>query len=156
MQKLEINGSINNIKWKTGEGNMNLNLNRNMKKTNFELVKGVVGIGLCVVAVFGIYYWETFGRVEYTKRDVIVLTESVKPLTLITKENLSIVKRDISDLIDEPITNINDIIGKVSKHYIPSKVQLSQEFFEQDGLLPNEGEYIFRCHLIGLHQCHQP
>jgi len=136
LQKLGINGSINNIKWKTGEGIM--------KRNYFDLIKGAVGIGLCIIAVLGIYYWETFGRIEYTKRDVIVLSESLKPLTIITKEDLVIVKRDISDLIDDPITNADDIIGKVSKHYIPAKVQLSQEFFEKDGLLPNEGEYIFQ------------
>lgn len=115
-----------------------------MKRNRFEVVKGILGIVLCMSAVFGIYYWESYGRVEYTMQDVVVLKEAVKPLTMIETDHLMIVKRDITALMDDAIHNPDDIIGKVSKHFIPGNVQLASEFFAEEGLLPGEGEYIFQ------------
>lgn len=115
-----------------------------MKKSKLEIVKGALGLLICIGAVLGIYFWETYGRTEYTKANVVVLKESVQALTVITEEHLIIEKREVADLIDSSIVHKGDIIGKVSKHFIPAKSQLSEAFFEVEGVLPREGEYIFQ------------
>ena len=115
-----------------------------MKKNKYELLKGMVGLLLCICAVAGIYYWETFGREEYVKEEIIVLKSSVKPMTVISDKDLTFVKREKSSLIESPITDKSQIIGKVSKHFIPARGQLASEYFEDQNMLPNEGEYIFQ------------
>ena len=136
---MEKNGNIKYIKCKK----MGVSAN-GMKRNKFEIIKGIIGLALCLIAVFGIYYWETYGRIEYSKRDVVVLSESVKALTVITPEHLVIVKRDVFDLISDAIVDPEYVIGKVSKHYIPGRIQLTSEFFEEEGMQPGEGEYIFK------------
>lgn len=44
-----------------------------MKKNKYELIKGIIGILLCVTSVAGIYYWESYGREEYVKEEIVVL-----------------------------------------------------------------------------------
>ncbi|WP_430882714.1 SAF domain-containing protein [Fusibacter sp. JL216-2] len=115
-----------------------------MKKNKYELLKGIIGILLCVTSVAGIYYWESYGREEYVKEEVVVLKTSVKPLTVITNKDLTLVKIEKSGLIENPITNKKEIVGKVSKHFIPARGQLTSEYFEAQNMMPNEGEYIFQ------------
>jgi len=109
-----------------------------------DILKGLIGLLLCLTAIAGIYYWETYGRVEFTNKEIVVLKESIKAQTLITESDLVTVKREISTLIEDPIINSHDIVGKVSKHYIPSNLQLSDAYFEEDELFPSDGEYIFQ------------
>jgi len=115
-----------------------------MRHKYSEIFRGLVGIILCLAAVAGIYYWEVYGRTEFTKKDIMVLKESVKPLTYITEDHLVVVKREVTTLIEDPVIDARKIMGQVSKHYIPSNVQLSDVYFESPGLLPQEGEYIFQ------------
>jgi len=115
-----------------------------MRKSKIEWLKGALGLILCVSAVIGIYYWETYGRIEYTKKDVIVLKESVQALTVINEDHLTIEKRDRGDLVSDAVTNKNELVGKVAKHFIPAKSQLVDVYFEEEGLIPRDGEYIFQ------------
>ncbi len=115
-----------------------------MKFKYSEVIKGIIGLVLCLASVLGIYYWESYGRTEFTKTEIVVLKESVKPLALITEEDLIFVKREVTTLIEDPIQEMTDILGKVSKHYIPGNSQLSSDFFEESGLMPADGEYIFQ------------
>lgn len=115
-----------------------------MKKNKYELLKGIIGLLLCISAVAGIYYWETYGREEYVKEEIVVLKSSVKPMTVIKDEDLTLVKREKTGLIESPITDKSQIVGKVSKHFIPASGQLASEYFEDQNMLPSEGEYIFQ------------
>lgn len=115
-----------------------------LKKGKSEIIKGMVGILLCMCAVAGIYYWESYGRVRYEQTQILVLRESVTPGDLIKENNLISVNRDQSILIKEAIKSKEEISGMVAKQYIPAGVQLSALYFEENGLVPDEGEYIFK------------
>jgi hypothetical protein len=115
-----------------------------LRKGKTEIIKGIVGVLLCVCAVAGIYYWESYGRVRYEQTQILVLNQAVEPGELIKETYLSSVNRDKSILIKDPIRHEDEILGMVAKQYIPAGVQLSVLYFEENGLVPGEGEYIFR------------
>ncbi len=114
------------------------------RKGKLETIKGIAGLLLCICAVAGIYYWESYGRIRYEKTEIVVLKYALAPNARIQKDQLIYVNRDKSTLIDNPIRDPGLIVGKVAKHYIPAGMQLSEKFFEAEGLLPGQGEYIFQ------------
>ncbi|MDD4049290.1 MAG: SAF domain-containing protein, partial [Clostridia bacterium] len=74
--------------------------------------KGVLGIILILVTITSIYFWENYGRQEFTYTDVIVFKEDVPENKIVKEKMLGVMKLESSTLIDDVITDPNEIIGK--------------------------------------------
>lgn len=114
-----------------------------MKRGYFNKLKGLLGIILLAVIGCGIFYWETYGREALIYKDVIVLRDDVNMNVEINKDMLVSVKRDQKSLIDGAITDVYDIIGMESKHFIPKNAQLIKSYFDAPELVLNKDEFIF-------------
>lgn len=117
-----------------------------MKKF-FNIIKGYLGIILIIVALLGIYYWENFGREQFLYAEVLAFNESVDKNTVITEEllnkNIKLLKIDQANIVDDPVTNIKELIGLETKHFIPKNAQLSKKYFDAAEIVLDEEQYIF-------------
>jgi len=104
----------------------------------------ILGIVIISSMIGLMIFWETKGRELYLYCDVIVLKEDVKRGTIITPDMITVVKMQSDNLINNPITNENDVIGFAAKHFIPKNLQLHKEFFEIPELVTKNNEFIFR------------
>ncbi|GMQ57123.1 hypothetical protein AN1V17_15180 [Vallitalea sediminicola] len=109
-----------------------------------NFVKGLMGIILIVIAIGSIFYWEVYGRESLLYKDIIVLIEDVNKNEIITSNMVQYQKREESSLIDDPIIDANNIIGKAANNYIPKGVQLVDKYFQNPNLVLDEDEYIFK------------
>ncbi len=118
-----------------------------------QRIKSIFGIILLVASIVGIYSWESWGRQRLTTKQIIVLSTDVSANTLITEDMLTYSYRSMEHIIDNPVTDKNDIIGKMSKGFIASNSALSQYYFEEADLIPQEGEYIFQLPKSWIKSC---
>lgn len=123
-----------------------------MQRRTMKRLQGLIGLLLILVAVGGIVAWEVYGRDTFLSDEIIVLKNDVNVHEVITEDILMKVKRPKDSLsiretfkIEESqvIYNYNQIIGLVAKHYIPEGQTLVWEYFTQNQLLPQDGQYTF-------------
>lgn len=113
----------------------------------FKNIKAFLGIFLIIFSIFGIYYWENYGREQFLYTEVLVFNDNIEKNTIITedfvKKTISILKIDQSNIVDDPVLDINKIIGLETKQYLPKNAQLSNKFFDEPEIVLNKNEYIF-------------
>lgn len=107
-----------------------------------QRVRGIIGILLIVISIGGIVIWEKGGREALTYEDVLVLREAAEPGTVIEASMLGTIKMEKDLLIEDRVTDYQTIVGLTAKSYIPAKLQLSQRFFEPEGMTIGEGNYV--------------
>lgn len=104
----------------------------------------VFGVVLIVLAIAGLFFWETEGRERFTYDEVLVLTEPVEKSTIITAEMLT------TDRVAEAHPNAyrkaaaEQIIGKETTQYIADNTQLFPQCFEESTLIAHKekNEYV--------------
>lgn len=96
-------------------------------------IKTLIGIILILSSIAGIIYWELQGRDRLLTEKVLVAKEEINTGTLIAGDMIKEVSIPKEIIISNPLKVINEeqIIGKVSKHYIPKNSQLSSAFFQE-------------------------
>lgn len=114
-----------------------------MKKF-YKKNKKLLGIFFLFLAIAFFVFWEFIGRSELLHKKIVVLKEDVIKGKLITADMLDEKKIDVNSLIENSITNKNDIIGLEAKHYIPANYQLVEEFFEFPILVLDDDEKIMK------------
>lgn len=122
-----------------GEKEMKNNI---YKKSMSGRAKGIIGILLVMLAVAGIFFWESYGREAFTYASITVLNEDLEKGTVVTADMLRTTKIDQSNLIKYYVKNPNEIIGKQTVTFLPADLQLSKKFFKKQGLVPQKGEYV--------------
>lgn len=115
-----------------------------MKRRRMDIVRGAVGLILCLAAASGIYYWELYGRNQMMTAEIVVLNQAVEAGDYIRESNVSIVRRPVEMLIDQPIDAPAAIVGMVAKHRIAANLQMDSRSFERTHLVPGEDEYVFK------------
>lgn len=115
-----------------------------IKKSMKERTKGIIGILLVMLALAGIFFWESYGREAFTYTQVLVMQGNVERGTVITLDMLGTIKTDRGSLIDEEdrVIKPKEIIGKQASTYIPKGMQLSKRFFMKQGVVAKKGEYV--------------
>ena len=100
--------------------------------------KTISGILIMVIAICGIIYWEMLGREKLLYSDIVVLNCEVEPHTEITAEMLS--KRSSYMPHEDAIglSAAGELIGMMSKQYIPRGAELFDEYFLQPELAVDE------------------
>ena len=106
--------------------------------------KGLLGILVIILAVSGLYAWETIGRQELTYTDVIVFKKDVEGQVVVSKEMLGRMKIESRILPSNTITDAELIIGKETSNYIPAQLPLTEKFFTSPELTPGKDQFIFK------------
>ena len=115
-----------------------------MRKVHKERLKGVLAV-LLIAATFACgYYWENYGRQQFTYTDIIVFKEPVAANTEVKRNMLGIMKVENTTLIEDAVTNPESIIGKETANYIPCRLPLTKKFFTEAGLSTGSGKYNFK------------
>lgn len=114
-----------------------------MKKF-YKKNKKLMGIFFLLLAVAFFVFWEFVGRSELLHESIVVLKEDVQKGTLITDDMLNVIKVDVNSRIENSIDKRKDIVGLEAKHYIPSKIQLVQEFFDSPEFVLDDDEKIMK------------
>jgi hypothetical protein len=113
-----------------------------MKK--WQKLKGILGIIIMLFFLACVFFWETFGRETFIYKDVVVPIKSIEKDTVITRQMLKIEKVEASKLIDNPVIDVESIVGLAAKQYIPGNAQLIKSYFDEPGVVLSEGEFIFK------------
>lgn len=122
------------------------------KKTR---TKNLIGIGLILFAIAGIFFWENYGRAQFLYTDVIVFKEEVQANKIVDIKMLGKIKADNSSLVQGVITNVDDIVGKQTLTIIPQGLQLSPKFFGQPQMSTGDGKYVFAVPDEWIYSCPQ-
>lgn len=115
-----------------------------------NLVRGLLGVLLIVIAIGTIFYWEIYGRQDFLYKDIVVLNEDVDKNEVITTDMLEYKKIEQTTFIDDAIVDSRSIVGKAAKNYIPKGVQLVEKYFDDSELVLDKDQYIFRIPLEWL------
>lgn len=119
----------------------------------FDRLKGILGIFLAILAVAGIYIWERWGRENLTTEEILVFCEDIPAHTVILPNHLKMIRRQTQNLMNNPIHNKKEVVGRMSKHFIPANTALSPLYFENSDLIPKDGEYIFQMPRDWIQSC---
>ncbi|MEG0156206.1 MAG: SAF domain-containing protein [Anaerovoracaceae bacterium] len=105
--------------------------------------KAIIGMILIVITIGGIIGWEFWAREALTYDSVLVLTENVQKNTAIKKEMLAIKK--IPQKSEAALTeqDIEQVVGKEARQFVPGETELFGEFFDNQDLVLNEDQYVF-------------
>lgn len=106
--------------------------------------KRLVGVILLILALGFFAFWELIGRAELLYSNVVVLKKDVLKGVEISYDMLQYIKIDSETVIDNCITNPEDIIGLEAKHYIPCGTQLVSNYFDIASLVLKADEKIMR------------
>lgn len=94
---------------------------------------------ICLAAVILFQIWfESVGREAYFSEQIVKLKKSVGRGDEITSDSWYYAKVPKNSLIEDVITDPNEIVGKVAKQYIPNNAQLHPTFFEEPELITDE------------------
>lgn len=105
----------------------------------------IVGILIIVFMAVLMYYWETIGREKFLYKPVIVFTIDIPAGTIINDENILKTQWvEFDKVIENAITDKNQVIGKAAAHFIPKDTQLHPSYLEDKELVLNPGQYIYK------------
>lgn len=111
-----------------------------MRKFSTLLSKGIPLLGfvcLSIVVIFQVWF-ESSGREIFFSEQVVKLKESTGRNELITENSWYFDKVPKTTVIEDVITNPNQIIGKTTTEYIPYNAQLSPTYFEVPELITDK------------------
>lgn len=107
--------------------------------------KTVAGVIIIVLAVAGIFAWESFGREKILFTEVMVLNQDVEAYTDISQDMLSFRKvyQPSSDVLT--IRDFHKVVGMQAAQYIPAKTEIFERYFVSPELAIGEkkDEYVF-------------
>lgn len=114
-----------------------------MKKGFLDKMKGYIGIFLIILAIGIIFVWETYGREKLLYVDQVVFKEDTPANTKITSDNLMILPVERSKIISDPISDVDQVIGKETKIFIPKNAPLHKSYFDNPDVVLDKDQYIF-------------
>lgn len=117
-------------------------------------IKTLIGIILILSSIAGIIFWELQGRDRLLMEKVLIAKEEIEAGSLIQGDMIKEASIPKEIIIDNPIKIMEEeqVIGKISKHYIPKNSQLSTSFF-QDEIFRIEAEesiYVIKAEWIEM------
>jgi multidrug efflux pump subunit AcrA (membrane-fusion protein) len=112
-----------------------------MKAKNRQIIKGVIGISVLLVAIFGIVIWENGGRQALTYTDAYVVSRDIKAGEIVTAGMIGTIKIETETSVSNPAAPA-DIIGLEAAVDIPAGLQLVPGLFLGEDTLA-DGERVF-------------
>lgn len=109
---------------------------------NRTRIKGIVGFALILIALAGLFLWESVGREALLYQSVIVMKQDVEPNKAVSIEMLGKMKVPRDTIIGSVVLAPQEILGKETNSYIPAGLQLSLKFFKDPELTIGNGKYI--------------
>lgn len=106
-------------------------------------IKGILGIVFVILAIAGIFLWETYGREALTYTEVVIFKQDVQANQAVSLDMLATMKVPSSQLISEAVLHPEEILGKESTCYLPKGLQLSKKFFQDEEMATGNGRYVF-------------
>lgn len=106
-------------------------------------LRGILGVGLLILSIAGLFVWEAYGREALLYADVLVLKEDVKANTEITRQMFGIRKIDKISLIVDSVQSPDTLIGRRSAVFIPKGMPLYDGLFTDPAFSGEVGEKVF-------------
>lgn len=106
-------------------------------------IKGILGVVIIILAIAGIFLWETYGREALTYTEVVVFRQDVQANQTVSLGLLATMKMPSSQLISDVVLHPEEILGKETACYIPKGLQLSKKFFQDEEMATGNGRYVF-------------
>jgi hypothetical protein len=109
-----------------------------------SFVLPIIGMLLFVVLFGTILFWETYGREKFLYKDIVVLKHDIRRGVVINENMLTTEKIEATKINKETIIDINEVKGKVTRHFIPSTSPLHPLYFEDTSILTEKGTKIVK------------
>lgn len=93
--------------------------------------KKFIGIIMIVLTLSVLIAWEMWGEEYFLYSEILVLKNDIQENTIITDKMLKTVKVEKADERALKSSDLESIISKKSKQYIPSDVPIFKEYFEE-------------------------
>jgi len=109
-------------------------------------LKLAVGVVLIVVSVTTFMFWEVKGRDMVFREELVVASAEISAGDVLSYENLAVASVDDDDVIAGAVADedLDDLMGRVARQYIPQGSQLNHSFLAEEGsLVLKAGESIF-------------
>lgn len=106
-------------------------------------IKGILGMVFIILAIAGIFLWETYGREALTYTEIVVFNQDVQANQKVSPDLLATMKVPTSQLISRVVLNSEEILGKETTCYLPRGLQLSEKFFQDEEMTTGNGRYVF-------------
>ncbi|MEI8215753.1 MAG: SAF domain-containing protein [Eubacteriales bacterium] len=108
-------------------------------------IKTIIGILLILSSIAGIFYWEYQGRDRLLTTKILVAKMEIQIGQLIERNVLEEANIPREIIISNPLKkeDLENLIGKVAKVYIPKNSQLNDAFFQDGKLSMNLDESIY-------------
>lgn len=88
------------------------------------------------------WYWETYGRKKFLYKEIVVLNTEVKTGTPITKSMVAHKYYEQSTLMNNAITDGNELKEKAADQYIPANTPLASQYFTSSTVKLNSNQQI--------------
>ena len=108
-------------------------------------IRTIAGVGLILMAIAGLIYWETSGREAMLTEPVLAAKETIMPGTVVNAslfETIGVMEENRIRGALRP-EDLQGICGRTSLQMIPKNAQISAKFFRMDEFCLKEGESIF-------------
>lgn len=113
-----------------------------MKKLQKEKLKGILGIALIVVAVTGMFLWETVLEEKLTYKQIFVAAEEIEVNTEITNDMLKIISVPKNQVLNDRIVDSGELVGLITKIAIPQNTQIYKGMLSKKAVNAGKSEYI--------------
>lgn len=110
----------------------------------FQFLFPVLGIASIVLIAGLMYWWESYGRANYLFEDVAVFKQDVNRGTVVTRDMLTTMKFQKSELLDDRVTDLNQILNRETTEFVPKKAQLDTRMFEVPALVTDDKHFDFK------------
>lgn len=118
------------------------NNNKNRINNVSKSMLSIFGIFIIILMFALTWYWETYGRVNFLYKDVIVLKGDVKKGTVIDNNMIITEKLEQSTLMKNPILDKKTIVGKLARHFVPGNTPLSSLYFDDANVVIPKDTFI--------------
>lgn len=106
--------------------------------------KSIIGIILILISILGILGWEFVGRDKLMYTEILTVNQDIEQGTVITQDMLGLKRISSASSKSYRADDVNKIIGKEAKSYLPVGSELYEAYFEEKALVVHseKGEYI--------------
>lgn len=117
---------------------------KNLSKSQ---IKTIIAVVLIVVGIVSLVLWEGWGRERVLYKPVLMTSTDIYQGQEIKEDMIQEISVPVELVIDKAYrgNDLSLIIGKISKQFIPTKSQVTPDFFYQNDFLIKEGQALFYC-----------
>jgi hypothetical protein len=112
-------------------------------KPVFKIILPIL-LALCTAG--SVIVWDVFfkGKIDSVMVVVVKANQSIETKETITKDKLTVERRQREDLLANPVTSIDSVVGKDAKSFIAGNSMVTADMIDYNDLIPNKkkGELI--------------